>query len=49
MEFLERIFGISPDGGDGTTELMYVTALFIAVAIVIASILLKKKRWSTSA
>ncbi|MGN6731157.1 MAG: hypothetical protein ACTHMB_04195 [Candidatus Binatia bacterium] len=31
MDFIERIFGISPDGGDGSTELMLVT-LFILMA-----------------
>jgi len=49
MDFIERIFGISPDGGDGSIELIYVTVLFVAAAIVIASIVLKKKRWGTSA
>lgn len=48
MDFIERIFGISPDGGDGSTELMYVTALFIAVVIVVAGVVLKKKHWSAS-
>lgn len=33
MDFIERWFGLSPDGGDGTTELMYIIALG---AIVIA-------------
>jgi len=31
MDWIERFFGISPDGGDGSTELLYV---FTAVAIV---------------
>ena len=47
MDFIERIFGVSPDGGNGSTEFMYVAAQFIAVAIVIASIVLKKRRGST--
>ena len=47
MDFIERIFGVSPDGGNGSTEFTYVAALFIAVAIVIASIVLKKRRGST--
>ena len=33
MDFIERWFGLSPDGGDGTTELMYIIAL---AAIVVA-------------
>ncbi|MER9158399.1 hypothetical protein [Mesorhizobium sp. M0778] len=24
MDFIERIFGVSPDGGDGTTETLYI-------------------------
>jgi len=30
MDFIERIFGISPDGGDGTTETLY---LMVVVAL----------------
>lgn len=29
MDFIERFFGISPDGGDGTTELLCVSILFL--------------------
>ena len=29
MDFIERLFGISPDGGDGSTEALY---LLVAVA-----------------
>jgi hypothetical protein len=32
MDFIERIFGVSPDGGDGSTEM-----LWIAVALAIAA------------
>lgn len=35
MDFIERLFGISPDGGDGSAELM----IFAAVAIVLAGVL----------
>ncbi len=31
MDFIERMFGISPDGGDGSTELMLLT-VFILIA-----------------
>ena len=31
MDFIERIFGISPDGGDGSTELMLLT-VFVLIA-----------------
>jgi hypothetical protein len=33
MDFIERMFGISPDGGDGTTELMII-AVFVLIAVV---------------
>jgi hypothetical protein len=29
MDFIERIFGISPDGGDGSTELIIVSVLVL--------------------
>ena len=35
MDWIERLFGISPDGGDGSAEMM----IFAAIAIVLAGIL----------
>ena len=32
MDFIERMFGISPDGGDGSTELMLLTVLVLIAA-----------------
>ena len=32
MDFFERWFGISPDGGDGSLELLWVAVLVTAVA-----------------
>jgi hypothetical protein len=34
MDFIERMFGISPDGGDGSTELILLT-VFVLIAAVI--------------
>ena len=34
MDFIERLFGVSPDGGDGSLEILYILALLIALAIV---------------
>jgi hypothetical protein len=34
MDFIERMFGISPDGGDGSTELMLLTMLVLIVAAI---------------
>lgn len=31
MDFIERLFGVSPDGGDGSTELMYFVVFVIIV------------------
>jgi hypothetical protein len=31
MDFIERWFGVSPDGGDGSTELMYLVVLVVVV------------------
>ena len=30
MDFIERIFGISPDGGDGTLEALWIAAIAVA-------------------
>jgi len=35
MDWIEQLFGLSPDGGDGTAEAMIVAAVSVAVAIVI--------------
>lgn len=32
MDFIERFFGISPDNGDGSTELLYLAAGVLVVA-----------------
>jgi hypothetical protein len=34
VDFIERWFGVSPDGGDGTLELLYIgVSVLIAVAL----------------
>ncbi|HKU96056.1 MAG TPA: LPXTG cell wall anchor domain-containing protein [Vineibacter sp.] len=35
MDFIERLFGFSPDGGDGTTELLWLGVLALAIAVVV--------------
>jgi hypothetical protein len=49
MDFIERLFGISPDGGDGSTELLYFGVAIIIIALVawrpVSSRLLR--RWRT--
>jgi hypothetical protein len=34
MDWIERLFGLSPDGGDGSTEALYLIALLIAAMLV---------------
>jgi hypothetical protein len=31
MDFIERWFGVSPDGGDGSLELLWIVAVVLAV------------------
>ena len=31
MDFIERLFGLSPDNGDGSTEIMWLAVLAIVV------------------
>ena len=33
MDFIERWFHVSPDGGSGATEIVYVVALVVIVAL----------------
>ena len=42
MDFIERIFGISPDGGDGSTEALYLAACVAIVVILAARFLYKR-------
>jgi hypothetical protein len=37
MDWIEKLLGISPDGGDGSTELWFAVALgFIVLAVLVA-------------
>jgi MYXO-CTERM domain-containing protein len=33
MDFIEQFFGFAPDGGDGSTEALWVVALLAAGAV----------------
>jgi hypothetical protein len=35
MDWIEQLFGFSPDGGDGTTEVMIVFAACVGIGIII--------------
>jgi hypothetical protein len=34
MDFIERIFGVSPDGGNGSLEFMYLTGIVVSACLV---------------
>jgi len=31
MDFIERLFGIAPDNGDGSTEILWLVVLALAI------------------
>lgn len=33
MDFIEKLFGLSPDNGDGSTEIMWLVALALAIGV----------------
>ena len=35
MDFIERFFGLSPDNGDGSTEILWLVAMAIVVGAVV--------------
>ena len=35
MDFIEQWFGVSPDGGDGSLELLWLAAIVVAALAVI--------------
>ena len=32
MDFIERLFGFSPDNGDGSTEILWLVVLAVVIA-----------------
>ena len=34
MDFIEKWFGLSPDGGDGSTEILWLVAIVALVAVI---------------
>ncbi len=44
MDFLERFFNFSPDGGDSTMEVLIIIALLLVVASISTSIWLSRHR-----
>lgn len=35
MDFIERWLGISPDGGDGSLEALYLVAFLAVIAVIV--------------
>ena len=35
MDFIEKLFGLSPDNGDGSTEILWLVVLALVIAGVI--------------
>lgn len=35
MDFFETLFGLTPDGGDGTTEAMWIGAVVLAALAIV--------------
>ncbi|MER9845533.1 hypothetical protein NKJ59_30835 [Mesorhizobium australicum] len=43
MDFVERMFGVAPDGGDGTTEMIYIAVALGIVAMIAARTLARRR------
>ncbi len=35
MDFIERLFGLTPDGGDGSLEAVWLAAIAVSVVLVV--------------
>jgi hypothetical protein len=44
MDFIERWFGISPDGGNGLLELLILASLIVLGAMIVARRRARKRR-----
>ncbi len=44
MDWIEHWFGISPDGGDGSTEVLYVAALLAVGALIFGRYYFRRNR-----
>jgi hypothetical protein len=43
MDWIEQIFGLSPDGGDGSTEMLYLIAAVAVAAAIFGRVLLVRR------
>jgi hypothetical protein len=44
MDFIERIFGVSPDGGNGSLEFIYVIGIVVAVTLIARALCRRRSR-----
>ena len=35
MDFIEQLFGLSPDNGDGSTEILWLVVLAVVIAALV--------------
>ena len=47
MDFIEQWFGVSPDGGDGSTEGMIILAVAVVALFVLARFVVVRMRGRT--
>ena len=45
MDFIEQWFGVSPDGGDGSTEGLIIAAVAAIAVLALARFVLKRAGW----
>ncbi|WP_287241571.1 hypothetical protein [Mesorhizobium sp.] len=43
MDFIEQILGVAPDGGDGTTEMLYIAVALAVGATLVACWWLRRR------
>jgi hypothetical protein len=43
MHFIEQVFGVSPDGGAGLTEIAFILA--VVTALVVTGLRVARARW----
>jgi hypothetical protein len=44
MDFIERLLGVSPDGGNGSLELLYIVTLILIVCTLAVPPLYRRSR-----
>jgi hypothetical protein len=42
MDFIEKWFGLSPDGGDGSLEVLWMAAIIAAAGLILRTVLVRR-------